>query len=44
MIDDILPGCRPDCRNFFAFPHEVYNETVIQHINTHIGMVVMILQ
>jgi FkbM family methyltransferase len=44
MIDEILPGCRPDCRNFFAFPHDVYNETVIQHINTHIGMVVMILQ
>lgn len=44
MIDEIMPGCRPDCRNFFAFPDKVYNETLIQNINTHIGIGVMILQ
>ena len=23
MIDETLPGCRPDCRNFIAFPNEM---------------------
>ena len=29
LIDEILPGCRPDCRNSFAFPNEIFNETLI---------------
>ena len=43
MIDEIMPGCRDDCRNFFAFPCNVYNETLIENINTHIGRTIMIL-
>ena len=23
MIDEVLPGCRPDCRNFIAFPNSM---------------------
>lgn len=42
MIDEIMPGCRPDCRNFFAFPYSVYNETLIQNINAHIGKKILI--
>lgn len=43
MIDEIMPGCRDDCRNFFAFPRNVYNKTLIENINTHIGRTIMIL-
>ena len=42
MIDEIMPGCRPDCRNFFAFPYSVYNETLIKNINAHIGKRILI--
>lgn len=37
LIDEVLPGCRPDCRNSLAFPYEIYNETLIQKINNYIG-------
>jgi len=37
MIDEILPGCRHDCRNFIAFPNEVYTEELIEDIHRHIG-------
>lgn len=26
LIDEILPGCRHDCRNSFAFPNEILND------------------
>lgn len=44
MIDEILPGCRPDCRNFIAFPYNIYNDTLIKNINIHIGRTILILQ
>ena len=37
LINEILPGCRPDCRNSIAFPNEIYNETLIKNIDNYIG-------
>ena len=37
LIDEILPGCRDDCRNSFAFPNEIYNVSLIENINSFIG-------
>ena len=37
LIDEILPGCRPDCRNSFAFPNEIYNKMLIENIHKYIG-------
>lgn len=42
LIDEILPGCRPDCRNSFAFPMEIYTDKVINDINAAIGKNIMI--
>lgn len=42
LIDEILPGCREDCRNSLAFPTETYSEDIIHNINTLIGKNVMI--
>jgi FkbM family methyltransferase len=38
LIDEILPMCRHDCRNSFAFPNEIYNEDLIKNINNFIGI------
>lgn len=37
LIDEVLPGCRHDCRNSMAFPNEIYNETLIKNIHNFIG-------
>lgn len=37
LIDEVLPGCRHDCRNSIAFPTETYCEELIENINTYIG-------
>jgi hypothetical protein len=42
LIDEILPGCRHDCRNSFAFPNEIYNDTLIQNIHNYIGKPILI--
>lgn len=42
LIDEILPGCRPDCRNSLAFPNEIYNESLIKNINTYIKSNILI--
>jgi FkbM family methyltransferase len=42
LINEILPGCRHDCRNSFAFPNEIYNETLINNINAYIGTNILI--
>jgi FkbM family methyltransferase len=42
LIDEVLKGCRPDCRNSFAFPNEMYNERMIININEHIGYTILI--
>ena len=42
LIDEVLPGCRPDCRNSFAFPNEIYSEMLIENIHTYIGKNILI--
>lgn len=42
LIDEVLPGCRPDCRNSFAFPNEICNESLIENIHQCIGKNVFI--
>jgi FkbM family methyltransferase len=42
LIDEILPGCRHDCRNSFAFPNEIFNETLIKNIHNYIGHNILI--
>lgn len=42
LVDEILPGCRPDCRNSFAFPSEMFSDELIRSINEHIGKKIMI--
>ena len=37
MIDEILPGCRSDCRNMIAFPEHIHNDKLIKKINENIG-------
>jgi len=42
MIDEVLPGCRLDCRNFLAFPENIYTEELIKKINVSIGREILI--
>jgi hypothetical protein len=42
LVDEILPGCRSDCRNSFAFPNEIYNNDILNEINIFIGKNVLI--
>jgi len=42
LIDEILPGCRHDCRNSIAFPNEIYNETLIKNITMYIEKDILI--
>ena len=42
MIDEILPGCRPDCRNFLAFPEHIHSLDLIKKIHTYIGRDILI--
>ena len=42
LIDEILPGCRHDCRNSFAFPNEIFNENLIENIHNYIGQNILI--
>ena len=42
MIDEVLPGCRLDCRNFLAFPEHIHTEELIKNINKHIGRDILI--
>jgi FkbM family methyltransferase len=42
LVDEILPGCRDDCRNSFAFPNEIFNETLIENIHNYLGQNILI--
>jgi len=42
LVDEILPGCRHDCRNSFAFPNEIYSESLIFNIHQAINRDVLI--
>ena len=41
LINEVLPGCRPDCRNFIAFPSDRFDDAFIEAINTHLGQDVL---
>jgi len=42
LIDEILPGCRHDCRNSLAFPNEIYKESYVEYISNFLGKNVLI--
>jgi FkbM family methyltransferase len=42
LIDEILDGCRADCRNSIAFPNEIFNETLTEDIHNYIGHNILI--
>jgi FkbM family methyltransferase len=37
LINEILPGCRPDCRNFLAIPNILFDKRIIDDINNLFG-------
>ena len=37
LIDEVLPGCRYDCRNSIAFPAEKYSYDLIKDIHASLG-------
>ncbi len=36
MINEVLPGCRPDCRNSIAFPSEAFDADIITQLHTYL--------
>lgn len=42
LINEILPGCREDCRNSIAFPNEIFDENIIANIHKYIRQDLMI--
>ena len=41
LINEVLPGCRPDCRNFIAFPSDRFDDAFIEAINIHLDQDVL---
>jgi len=41
LINEVLPGCRPDCRNFIAFPNDSFDDKIVDIINSHLGQDVL---
>jgi FkbM family methyltransferase len=41
LINEVLPGCRPDCRNFMAFPIDRFDDAFVEAINAHLGQDVL---
>jgi len=41
LINEVLPGCRPDCRNFMAFPSDRFDDAFVEAINAHLGQDVL---
>lgn len=43
MIDEILPGCRSDCRNFLALPFDTaLNKKIVNDINNYMGSCILV--
>ncbi len=43
MINEILPGCRPDCRNFLALPYDTKKNTnIVNGINNYMGTSILV--
>jgi FkbM family methyltransferase len=36
LIDEVLPGCRPDCRNSIAFPKETFEPNIVNNIHEYL--------
>ena len=41
LINEVLPGCRPDCRNFIAFPKTRFDSKIVEVLNAHLGQDVL---
>ena len=41
LINEVLPGCRPDCRNFIAFPKTRFDSKIVEVLNAHLGQHVL---
>jgi len=41
LINEVLPGCRPDCRNFIAFPKIRFDSKIVEVLNAHLGQDVL---
>ena len=42
LIDEVLPGCRPDCRNSIAFPSEIFDPNIIADIHQYVGREILL--
>jgi FkbM family methyltransferase len=42
LIDEILPGCRPDCRNSIAFPKDIFDPSIVTKIHQYIGREILL--
>ena len=42
LIDEVLPGCRPDCRNSIAFPEEIFDPTIVDGIHQYVGREILL--
>jgi len=42
LIDEVLPGCRPDCRNSIAFPSEIMNPKIVADIHAYVGKEILL--
>jgi len=42
LIDEVLPGCRADCRNSIAFPKETFDPSIVTKIHEYIGREILL--
>jgi FkbM family methyltransferase len=42
LIDEVLPGCRPDCRNSIAFPKDIFDPSIVTKIHQYIGREILL--
>ena len=42
LIDEILPGCRSDCRNSIAFPKEIFDQSIVTGIHEYVGKEILL--
>ena len=42
LIDEVLPGCRHDCRNSIAFPEEIFDQTIVDGIHQYVGREILL--
>ena len=42
LIDEVLPGCRPDCRNSIAFPKEIFDPSIVTKFHQYIGKEILL--